>query len=140
MIFGSLNNHKFIFKYAAVGIIGFFVEAFIIYLCIRFNLIEINYVRVISFPSAVTATYFLNRSFTFISNNSIKSTFLKYLLSQMIGSTFNLVGYCYLLKYNLFFHEKQIVALGLAAIIGLIVNYGLSLFWVFRKNAELENG
>ena len=119
-------------KFCIVGTVGFFVEATIIQ-SVKYLLPDLLlYVRLVSFPVAVFATWLLNRLFVFESNNSKLKEVSKYLVVQTSGAVINIAVYTLLLLLSPLFKEYPIIALATGSGVALISNYIFSKIWAFR--------
>lgn len=122
-------------RFCVVGAVGFVVDASVLYACAPF--LGWYVARVISFLAAATATWFLNRRYTFTDldsgaqghNSAIfaSRTFVwrqywQYLLSMLLGGCVNYGVYAATLHWVYAPHAALLgVALGSCA--GLVVNF-----------------
>jgi putative flippase GtrA len=120
-------------KFALIGGIGFLIEASIITSVVAAGLSTAVYARALSFPSAVFVTWLLNRRITFSSRSPVVLEFGRYFMTQALGALANLGIYWWLLSTYAEFERNPILALAIAAIVGLLVNYTLSALWVFKS-------
>lgn len=119
-------------KFGIVGGIGFFVEAFIIYLFNLFSDLNLIIIRFISFPIALLVTWILNRNLTFTSTKNIISEFLKYSTTQILGIFINIFFYSICILSADFFNDFPIMALAVGSGIAMFFNFFVSRFWIFR--------
>lgn len=118
-------------KFIVVGAIGFAIEAVIITVSVKTNFATAVSARVLSFPAAVVVTWLLNRMLTFGSRSPMTIEFARYLSTQIVGALTNLAVYWGLISTNSVLEYNPVIALAIAAIVGLVVNYTLSALWVF---------
>jgi putative flippase GtrA len=126
-----------VLSFGLVGGIGFLVDASVLVATLHFGF-GLYFGRVVSFLVAVTATWILNRRYTFRVKGKPKLIYewWRYTISQLAGASVNL-GVYYLLVLN----SIEIVAhptLGVAAgsLSGMIVNFLLARKYVFATRAQ----
>lgn len=142
-------NRQFI-RFALVGVAGFVVDASVLYLALRVG--AGYYVgRILSFLSAVFATWQLNRRFTFGvqqsgadsqrspagSNRGFGKLLReggKYLLAMCGGGAVNYAAYCVCVAVLPRFTLLPLVAVAVGSLAGLLVNYLLARRWVYRPS------
>jgi len=122
--------------YSAIGVIGFAVEAYTLSEAIRLGWATPITGRMISFPAAVLVTWGLNRRYTFRSKAKAAGEGTRYFISQCLGASANLAVYTIVVGLVPLFNSHPIAGLAVGAGAGLVVNYGLSAFWVFRKSTR----
>lgn len=119
-------------SFAAVGAIGFLIEALFLTLFAMQSKFEVAYGRLISFPLAVIATWVLNRRLTFKSDAAPLSESVRYILAQTAGALCNLAVFYVLTSSSVFMAKAPAVPLLFAAVVGLAINFMTSRIWVFR--------
>ena len=131
--FHILNNllRLKLFKFALIGGIGFTIEAVIITAGIEAGGVDPVASRFVSFPIAVFVTWWLNRRLTFESKNSALKESLSYFIVQVFGAISNLAIYITLVSKYILLKQYPLVALVCGAIVGLLLNYILSVKMVF---------
>jgi len=121
-----------------VGGIGFVIDAGILSLLVHGLGLDPLLSRLLSFPSAMTATWYLNRRVTFshaISNNPGQEWF-RYALVSMSGNLVNFLVYVACIRMSQTMYSYPQAALAIAAIVALVFNYlGLSRY-AFRKGVD----
>ena len=117
-------------SFAAVGAIGFVVDVAVLYLVAP--LLGWYGARVLSFLAAATATWALNRRYTFRrSEASVLREYLGYLLTMLGGAVVNYGAYVLVLHWATGpWAPAAGVALGSCA--GLVVNFLSARYLVFR--------
>lgn len=124
--------------FCAVGVLGFVVDAGVLYA----SAVWIGWLagRVLSFLTAASATWWLNRRYTFTQKNpedqppqTVGRQYLRYLLSMMAGG---LVNYgCYVATLHwLKIPAAALAGVGIGSIAGLGVNFTLARWLVFRRS------
>lgn len=123
------------------GSIGLLVDLSALYMASMF--MNLYSARIVSFAAAVFSTWLLNRTLTFkvidsIEPADIKKTksllyeFFKYLIANLTGGLVNLIVYSIYVSYNIEITDKYI-ATCLGSLSGLLLNFALSKFIVFRR-------
>jgi putative flippase GtrA len=129
-----ISRHFLMF--VMVGGIGFSIEAVLL---TAFTLVPwLNPItsRLISFPVAVSATWWLNRRLTFKSNNHPGKEGLLYLLVQTLGVLVNLLVYGSLVAAFPVMRAYPVLALFFGSACGLVVNFSLSKKIVFAPRGK----
>jgi putative flippase GtrA len=126
-----------IVRFSLVGVIGFCVDAGVLILAVRLLGLNLYGARAISFLTAVTTTWALNRAVTFphAASRSRATEWLRFVLSNAVGGAVNLGVYAWLVKYSPTVHEFPVVGVAYGSIAGLSVNFCLTKLFVFRGNA-----
>lgn len=122
-----------LFKFLFVGGIGFFVDAGLLLVAIP---IAGHYGgRVISFGIAVLVTWALNRSITFRDRQTAGwgGELVRYVGSQSLGAMTNLAVYSVCISLSLWMYANPVAALAFGSAAGLVVNYSLAHWVVFRS-------
>jgi putative flippase GtrA len=125
-------------KFGVIGGLGFIIEASIITLVVHhwnWNPIE---ARIISFPSAVLATWWLNRKYNFRSKNNLIAEGSSYFVTQLVGALSNLAVFVLCVSIYPLFAALPVAGLALGAAAGLLVNFTLSHFFVFKPSKSLN--
>lgn len=124
-------------RFAIVGSIGFFVDAGLLLLMLGYGLGPIM-ARAVSFPVALTATWALNRGFTFAEQRSANrgAEMLRYALCQIISAALGFGLYSLLVLTIDSFYQFPVMALVASAALSMISNFTLSHFFVFRSDTQ----
>lgn len=120
-------------KFAAIGAIGFVIEAAFITYFSKLPDIGPMYGRVISFPLAVLVTWWLNRRVTFKSTAAPGKESARYLSSQAFSAVCNLGLFFILVSVFPDLSRTPIIPLVVSATLGLTINFTLAKTWVFKK-------
>ncbi len=112
-------------RFIVIGALGFCVDAGLLALLIAAGG-GLYSGRLISFPAAVTVTWYLNRVWTFreAATERPAREYFTYLAVQLMATLGNLVVYAALLRWVLGERtEMAIPALAIGAVVGLVINY-----------------
>lgn len=130
-------------KFSLVGVAGFLVDAGSFQLFLL--LIENHYIaRLGSYIVAATATWLLNRTFTFRhlnSNSGFRAIIVEwftFLSSQTLGFALNYGVFSLLVATTAFFYNYPIFAIGFGSIAGLSVNFLVARNLVFKGSKKDE--
>lgn len=124
-----------VFKFAIVGGIGFLVDAGILSGLFAWTDWGPFWPRAISFPIALTVTWYLNSIWTFKENAApVATNYSRYAVVQSIGVTINYVVYTLaILLGPLVMSQNVILPLALASVAGMSFNFLGSKYWAFRR-------
>ena len=129
-------------RFAVVGALGFCVDGGILYALITMGCGP-YLARAISFPLAVSVTWYLNRNWTFVIGNSGASKgkqYAEYFAVQVAGALTNYACYVAVLQFIEPTARGALLALAIGAMLGLIVNFlGVRLL-VFSARARVSDG
>ncbi|MCH8476158.1 MAG: GtrA family protein [Opitutales bacterium] len=120
--------------FAFAGLAGFVIE--IVIITIGHELLDLGprWPRVLSFPLAFTATWWLNRRFTMkILTPPNMGEYFRYGASSSFAATVNLAVYLMLISTHPFFSNNPIIPLVIATLSALAINYTLMIVFVFRR-------
>jgi putative flippase GtrA len=138
MAINNFINIKEIISFAAVGTVGFVLDAAIVWALINYAAISPIPAKFMAFPCAVTVTWLLNRNSTFKANQ--QSNYLKewllYIQINSIGTFANNLSFIVLVSINTFLYENPIVTVAIGSIFGMLFNYFGSKYWVFNKKSD----
>jgi len=121
-------------RFAAVGVVGFFVDAGVLTLSIPLLGLNIYSARVLSFVTAVTATWAMNRAFTFKerASPSMVKEWARFCAANSVGGLVNLGTYVLLVNTVTVAHDLPAVGVAAGSLAGLLVNFTLSRVFVFH--------
>jgi putative flippase GtrA len=127
-------------QFCIVGVIGFFVDWGVLWLLVTGLAWDRFSARLISFLCAATATWLINRNYTFkgTRNHSRLGEWARYIFAMSGGFACNFAAYSALvLAFNFDGHGLALpVAAGSVA--GLGVNYFASRHWIYRKPTRAD--
>lgn len=122
------------FRFGVVGVIGFLVDSAVLYAMLWLSMGFMSG-RFVSFLCAATATWLINRRVTFSpsAHRSVLREWVSYIIAMSGGGVVNLL--CYRLVMSSFHYQTYLplLAVGAGSIAGLLVNYTVAKFWVFRR-------
>jgi putative flippase GtrA len=112
-------------RFSVIGALGFVVDAGALALLIAGG-VDLYLARLISFPLAVTVTWYLNRVWSFRGSATARPAreYAGYVAVQTVGAAVNFA--VYVLSLRLLFAEqpdRAVPALALGSAVGLILNY-----------------
>jgi putative flippase GtrA len=119
-------------RFAAVGVIGFAVDAGIVEL-LKHSAGPLI-AQLVAFPVASTVTWALNRKFTFgASQLPVVLEWLRYVFANLFGWVANNAAYAWLvLKLPVAYHHP-IIAVAAGSVAGMFLNFGTSRSVVFAQ-------
>ena len=120
-------------RFAVVGTVGFLVDGGVLQLLVSAADWSPFVARVVSFPAAFTATFMLNRLWTFHGlRMSTGRAYGAYGAIQLVGALINLAVFyaCVLIEPRLY--ERPLVALAIGSGMAMLFNYHASRRVVFR--------
>ena len=116
--------NKFI-KFGIVGFSGVIVDFGITYICKEWIKIQKYVANAIGFTIAATSNYYLNRIWTFYSNNpNILREFSEFFIISAMGLVINTaVLFICVKKFKLNFYFAKLIAIGVTTIWNFFANY-----------------
>lgn len=123
------------FAFGAIGVVGFAVDAGVLYLLLHLTPAGFYIGRFVSFLCAATVTWYLNRTFTFadaVRQGGLDAEWLRFLGANSIGGFVNVGVYSLLVWKSAFFAAYPILAVAAGSLSGLTVNFTLTRAYVFR--------
>lgn len=125
---------KKLFLFGVAGVLGFFVDAGVLYLVTPF--FGIYFGRVISFFLAVVITWLFNRNITFKENDvkvGLLVEFLHYLSLMIIGGCINLGVYYFLISSFEWLQNWPVIAVAAGSVMGMMANFISSRYFLYKK-------
>lgn len=124
-------------RFAVIGCVGFCVDAAVLTAVVAALGVNLYVGRVVSFLTAATATWALNRRFTFrhAASASQAAEWLRFVLSNAIGGGVNFGVYSWLVADYAVAHEHPILGVACGSIAGMLVNFSMTKMFVFRTGA-----
>jgi putative flippase GtrA len=133
--FVALRNR--VLAFGLVGGIGFGIEAVILQ---GLSLIGVQPIlgRAVSFPVAVTATWLLNKHFTFRDRpvTDRRAQYLLYLGGQLGGAAINICAFILTIRRWPALASQPVVPLMVGSALGLLFNYAWANAMVFKGTAR----
>jgi len=125
-----------LFAFGAIGGVGFAVDAGILQALYLLGIPPLL-ARCVSFPCAVTATWLLNRRFTFGDRpqaNS-RSQYALYVGGQIAGALINVAAFILTMHYQPSLSTRPLIPLVVGSATALIFNYMWANLFVFRPSS-----
>ena len=121
-------------RFAAVGAAGFFVDAGALMLATKGFGLGLYSGRVFSYLCAATFTWICNRRFTFtgIDHRPAAVQWLRFLGANALGGAVNYGVYAALVTVSAAVAAWPVAGVAAGSVAGLIFNFAISKFWVFR--------
>lgn len=128
-------SRQFIF-FCIVGSIGFVVDAGSLYLLMYLFDWGPYLSRVFSFLLAATATWLLNRAYTFrpIEDTPIHHEWFKYVAYASVGGSINYAVYVLCLLFSEVAHAHPVLGVAAGSIAGLAFNFTATRYLVYRAH------
>jgi putative flippase GtrA len=118
-------------SFALIGVLGFVVDSSVLYLGLELGL-GLRWGRVVSYLVAVTATWALNRRFTFgASRRRAVIEWARFAITQLAGATVNLGTYFALVAASDVVARFPVLGVAAGSIAGLAVNFVAARAFVF---------
>jgi len=125
-------------RFAIVGCVGFGVDAAVLTIVVATLGVNLYVGRIVSFLTAATATWALNRRFTFsdAASASPATEWLRFVLSNTLGGGVNFGIYSWLVADYAVVHELPVLGVACGSIAGMLVNFSLTKIFVFRSEVH----
>src|SRR5581483_1137606 len=138
-IFGSLLSAQFL-RFGVVGVVGFLVDAGLLRALLAAGLGYYSG-RAISFLSAATATWILNRSFTFRRDAaSVRghpaTEWLSYLGLMLIGGVATYGAYALAVENSALVRVHPELGVALGSLVGMVINYWTAKTMIFERRVR----
>lgn len=120
-------------RFGLVGALGFVVDAGVMQLLVSFAGVGAIEARAVSIPTAVFATWLLNRSFTFGKTaDAALPSLVRYAAVSAGGAIINFLVYTALVLASSTLEAQPMIPLAIASIVALVFNYLGSKHFAFR--------
>lgn len=121
-------------RFALVGTLGFIVDAGVMQLLVSFAQLGPIEARAVSIPTAVFATWLLNRGFTFrkTADDPALPSLIRYAAVSAGGAAVNFLVYTALVLASSTLAARPMIPLAIASIVALVFNYLGSKHFAFR--------
>jgi putative flippase GtrA len=121
-------------RFGMVGVVGFIVDAGVLQALVSLAGWGPIAARAVAVPSAVFATWVLNRSFTFpeAQGGPPWPSLMRYAAVSALGASVNFIAYSSLVMVSTFMAGQPLVALAIGSVIAMIVNYLGSKHFAFK--------
>ncbi len=120
--------------FGVVGVGGFVIDAGTLYLA-RWLGSGLILGRLISYVTAATSTWALNRRFTFTSRQtqSLSHEWALFMISQLAGAAFNIGAYAWLVTTSTLVTAQPIIGVAAGSLAGMLVNFFVAKKFVFQE-------
>ena len=120
-------------RFAVVGTVGFLVDGGVLQLLVSAADWSPFAARALSFPAALTATFVLNRAWTFQGlRMGVARAYGAYGAIQLVGALINLAVFSVCVLAAPALYERPLIALAVGAGVAMLFNYYASKRVVFR--------
>lgn len=138
---GSEKTFSQAFYYVVVGSVGCLLDTGLLILFMFLTDYDVVLIRLCSFTLAVSATWCLNKTWTFkeralATKDSQRRRYFQYLSTQTSGAVLNLSIFYFLVRHADNFLALPLAALAVGAVASTISNFLLSKYWVFGVRGE----
>jgi putative flippase GtrA len=142
MHFGNMKLARQFLSFGVVGTVGFIVDAGVLTLVLETSSRGLYVGRLISFVSAATVTWALNRRYTFGDAEKSKrfGQWARFLVVNSGGGLINYATYAVLVSTLAIFHDGPVLAVAIGSLAGLAVNFLFSKLFVFKAKSNGEPG
>jgi putative flippase GtrA len=122
-------------RFSIIGVIGFVIDSTALLVAVDFLGLNLYSGRVFSFFVAATATWALNRKFTFTHEDRrpLIVQWARFIAANAIGGLVNYGVYAGLVTFVPFVATYYVIGVAVGAVFGLAFNFTVSKFWVFRS-------
>jgi putative flippase GtrA len=128
------NMRQQVIRFVIAGIVGFLVDASVLYLALAVGL---GYFagRAVSFLCAVWATWRINRHYTFTSGRreSAWVEWWRYFAAMSVGGAVNYGAYSATILTLKGLPFLPIVGVAVGSLAGMVVNFASAKLWVFKE-------
>lgn len=123
--------------FCIAGTLGFLVDAGVVSLLVNGFGWNPYVGRLLSFLCAVAATFAFNRRYTFagVAAQPLWRQWSQYLFAMTGGFAVNYGAYALLVYRHELVREWPVIGVAVGSLLGLVVNFLSSRFWVFRHRA-----
>ena len=124
--------------FATVGVIGFLIDGGVLTLLVETSDAGPYIGRAISFPLAVTATWYLNRHWAFAQRLNFKmgAEYTRYFGIQIVAALINLSVFTVLIVTYASLGAHPIIPLAIGALVAMLFNFFAAQQLVFRGGAN----
>lgn len=125
-------------RFGVAGTIGFLVDAGVLLLLIHGLGLDPYTARVPSFLAAATATWLINRYWTFADrrNAARGAEWGRYVLAMLAGGIVNYATYAALVATVDPVRAWPVLGVAAGSLAGMLVNYASSNWWIFRARPQ----
>ena len=125
---------QIIFRFCLVGTAGFVIDASIVQVLVAGLHVNPYLARAVSILTAATATWLMNRRFTFqVTYSASRREWSRYVGLMMFGASVNYAVFAFCIAFWQTFRAQPVLAVAVGSIVGLLVNFTTSRIWVFNS-------
>jgi putative flippase GtrA len=126
-----------VLSFVSVGAIGFAIEALVLTMLVSQG-VDVYLSRAVSFPLALTVTWYLNRKHTFDDGKnsrfvSLRSEYVGYFSIQVVGAFLNLAIFSLVVFAFPELKSIPILPLVVGAGVAMVFNYSASRYFIYKK-------
>lgn len=133
------NLRQFL-SFSLIGVLGFLVDSSVLYLGLELGL-GLRWGRIVSYLVAVTATWALNRRFTFgASRHRPTIEWARFAVTQLAGAAVNLGTYFALIAASGLVARLPVLGVAAGSLAGLAVNFTVARAFVFGPRHARSQG
>jgi putative flippase GtrA len=131
---GAFGVARQMLSFSVVGVLGFLVDAGVLYVALYLGL-GLYGGRAVSYMSAVSATWLLNRRYTFEqkSGDNKLHQWARFVVSQLSGAAINLGVYAALVHMSPLVAHAPVIGVAAGSLSGLLVNFSVARAYVFYR-------
>jgi putative flippase GtrA len=131
---GVMGVARQMLSFSLIGVLGFLVDAGVLYLALFWGL-GLYAGRAVSYMAAVSATWLLNRRYTFgrTSGDNKLHQWARFVVSQLAGATINLGVYALLVHTSPLVAHEPVIGVAAGSLSGLLVNFSIARVFVFER-------
>jgi len=120
-------------RFCAVGTVGFIIDAGVLQILVGLLGMDPYGSRVISFLTAATVTWLLNRRYTFTAEEDARlhRQWVRYISINAFGGGLNYLVYALCVSQFALVHRYLFLGVAAGSVVGLLVNYTASKYLVF---------
>src|SRR5689334_12031152 len=121
-------------RFSIIGVVGFVIDAAVLTVAMKGFGLGLYSGRVVSFLVAATATWSLNRRFTFamLDHRPLVVQWVRFVSANTLGWGVNYGLYVVLVTFVPFVTNQPVLGVAAGSVAGLAFNFSVSKFWVFR--------
>jgi putative flippase GtrA len=129
-------------RFASVGVLGFIVDAMVLYACIKGLGLGLYAGRLVSYLCAATTTWYLNRRMTFAhcDQTAPAKQWLRFLATNGVGGLVNFGSYSIVVATLPAGMLVPLLGVAVGSIAGLFFNFTASRLFVFKAHLANTRG
>ncbi|MCY0876851.1 MAG: GtrA family protein [Firmicutes bacterium] len=121
-----------IIRFGLVGVVGFVADSLVLKGLLSVG-VDLYIGQVVAYFLAASVTWAINRKFTFrTAKRASWREWVGYLGANALGGVLNYITFVICTKASVVFHDYPYLAVAVGSVVGMVVNYTLSLLFVFK--------